>query len=238
MKEIAYILLDVVPSTHDWIKSHLHQLDPKKMSCVTAEGQTAGRGRMGRKWVSPTGKNIYASLFFTTESCFLPNMGQVLALACTTVLKSYGFAPQIKWPNDILIGEKKVAGILAEAVSGGVILGIGINVNMEEEVLKTIDQPATSLACLSKKEWDRQEILQAVVHQFAHNLAQLESQGFSSFHRIFESQLAFRDQEISVRDSGHTLHGVCEGITVDGRLKLRIPSGEVLTLMTGDLELG
>src|SRR6185436_13745053 len=160
--KIHYITLDSVDSTNNWVKSHLADLKP--LTCVTAEEQTAGRGRFKRHWISPRGENIYASLYLTVPlgSGYLPNLGQIMAFACAKVLRGLGLKALLKWPNDILIQDKKIAGVLTETVTKddeiGVILGIGLNVNMSQESLNTIGVPATSLFDQSKKKWDRQEL--------------------------------------------------------------------------------
>ena len=108
------------------------------------------------------------------NSSYLSNLGQLLSISCATILKKKGFSPQIKWPNDILLSGQKVAGILTEAVTFedrvGIVLGIGLNVNMSKELLKSIDQPATSLAQLGGQTWVVEQILEALLKQFLKDL--------------------------------------------------------------------
>jgi BirA family biotin operon repressor/biotin-[acetyl-CoA-carboxylase] ligase len=153
--KIQYIQLDTIDSTNNWVKAHLSELS--SLTCVTAVEQTAGRGRFKREWVSPRGQNIYATLFLTVPlgTGYLCNLGQLMAFACAKTLRGIGFSAEIKWPNDVLIQGKKIAGVLTETVTQkeaiGVVIGIGMNINMPEEALQAIDQPATSLLQLSKK---------------------------------------------------------------------------------------
>lgn len=229
-QNIHYIHFECLDSTNDWVKKNIHVLDPQRLTCITASEQTAGRGRFSRKWLSPKGQNVYASLFFCipSESKITPNLGQILSLACVHVLKEKGFAPQIKWPNDILVSGKKVAGILGEAISLkdrgslGMILGIGINVDTPSQILEKIDQPAGSLSSLSNHFLTFEEILRPLVDKFAEYLETLQKEGFSVFHPEYESFLAFKGQHIHCMDGNRRVNGICHSIDPEGRLKLLV----------------
>ncbi len=237
--KIQYIQLDSVDSTNNWVKSHLQELS--SLTCVTASEQTAGRGRFKRHWVSPRGQNISATLFFTVPlgAGYLCNLGQLMAFSVAKTLRGIGFYPQIKWPNDILIQGKKIAGVLTETVAQGdmigMIIGIGMNVNMPEDALQSIDQPATSLLQLSKKKWDIQELTELLMTRFLHDLQLLQKSGFAAFQAPFEELLAYKGEQITCRDGTQTITGICHSITPDGRLQLLLPSGEIKTLTAGEL---
>jgi len=241
-KNVDYIHFDTIDSTNTWAKTNAHTLDPEKLSCITALEQTAGRGRFSRKWLSPHGQNIYATLFFVIPkgSPYLPNLGQILAYSCASVLKEKGFEVEIKWPNDLLINRKKVAGILSETVSlndsSGVALGIGINVNMSEELLKKIDQPATSLAQLSMKTWKLEQLLEPLIQQFLQDFELLHQKGFAPFQSNFQKLLAYKGQEITCNDGVKTIKGICHAITKDGKLELIPSSGKPITLSAGEVK--
>jgi BirA family transcriptional regulator, biotin operon repressor / biotin---[acetyl-CoA-carboxylase] ligase len=137
--------------------------DRAEGAVAVAEEQTAGRGRLGRSWISPPRVSILCSIVLTppVEPPKLPELTVVAAEACaeaieaTTMLDS-----RIKLPNDVLVGERKVAGILAEARDGRVVLGMGINVNIEPEQLPAgTDPPATSLLAELGRPVDRVELL-------------------------------------------------------------------------------
>lgn len=238
---INYIHFTSIDSTNTWAKNNSNILDPGCITCITAQEQTAGRGRFFRKWLSPKGQNIYATLFFQLpkQAPYLSNLGQVLCLSCCSVLREKGFSPQIKWPNDLLIGGKKVAGILCEMISMGenfgIILGFGINVNMSQELLDMIDQPATSLAQQSGKSWRVEEILEAVVQRFTIDLDILERLSFSHFHKIYEQLIAYKGQLMSWSDGVKKVTGICQSISEDGKLNLLAPSGETITLSSGEI---
>jgi BirA family transcriptional regulator, biotin operon repressor / biotin---[acetyl-CoA-carboxylase] ligase len=237
--KINYIQLDSVDSTNDWVKSHLQELS--SFTCVTALEQTTGRGRFKRHWISPRGQNIYATLFFTVPlgAGYLCNLGQLMAFSCAKTLRGIGFYPQIKWPNDILIQGKKIAGVLTESVTQGdligMIIGVGMNVNMPQEALQSIDQPATSMLQLSKKTWDIQELTELLMNRFLHDLQLLQKSGFAAFQAPFEEMLAYKGEQITCHDGTQTITGICLSITADGRLQLLLPSGEIKILMAGEL---
>ncbi len=237
--KIQYVHLDSVDSTNNWVKSHLSELSP--FTCVISEEQTAGRGRFKRHWVSPRGENIYATLYFTVPlgSGYIVNLGQIMAFACAKVLRGIGFEAELKWPNDILVHGKKISGVLTETVTQGeeigVIIGIGINVNMPTESLETIEVPATSLLQLSKKKWNLQELTELLMNHFLQDLEVLKKSGFAPFQAPFEKMLAYKGQEITCRDGAQTIKGICHSITSDGHLQLLLPSGETKLLSSGEL---
>jgi BirA family biotin operon repressor/biotin-[acetyl-CoA-carboxylase] ligase len=130
---------------------------------VVAEEQTAGRGRLGRRWFAPAGTSLLCSLQLgpDTPTERLPELTGVAARACAeTIAALTGLKPALKFPNDVLVGGRKVAGILAEAREGRVVLGIGVNVNVPAGDLPTdVGRPATSLLVESSREIDRAELL-------------------------------------------------------------------------------
>jgi BirA family biotin operon repressor/biotin-[acetyl-CoA-carboxylase] ligase len=243
LKNIYYIHFDTIDSTNTWTKKNAATLDPNQLTCVTALEQTAGRGRFFRKWLSPKGQNIYATLYFCLpcECPYIINLGQILSLSSIAVLKKKGFSPQIKWPNDILLDGKKVAGILSETVFSedriGAILGIGINVNMSQELLETIEQPATSLAQLSGQTWTLEQILEPVLKQFLKDLDTLLTNGFEPFRPGYEKLLAYKGETIACNDGLKMIKGICHSINSDGRLNLVLPDGQITTLSAGELKL-
>jgi BirA family biotin operon repressor/biotin-[acetyl-CoA-carboxylase] ligase len=138
------------------------QVTPSTQRLLTEE-QTEGRGRLGRRWHSPPGVSLLFSILLEppVETARLPELSLVAGEACAGAIAAVtGTAPEIKLPNDILISGRKVAGILAEAREGRVVLGIGVNVNVSADDLPTeVDVPATSLLAETGHEIDRAELL-------------------------------------------------------------------------------
>lgn len=240
-EDIAFLHFETIDSTNTWAKEHASELDLEGITCITAHEQTAGRGRQNRNWLSPKDENIYATLFFCIpkEAPYVMNLSQALAIACCRGLKELGFDAKIKWPNDLLIEQKKVGGVLCELTSFkdriGVVLGVGINVNMPEIVLHAIDQPATSLAALSNKPWPVKQVLHCLLSQFIESLNMLQYKGFSALKESFDELLAFRGENISFHNGDGVFQGKLHSITEDGRLNLELDSGEIKTFSAGDL---
>jgi BirA family transcriptional regulator, biotin operon repressor / biotin---[acetyl-CoA-carboxylase] ligase len=139
------------------------EADVPEGAVAVAEEQTAGRGRLGRPWHAPARTSILMSLNLrpAIEVPRLPELSVVAGVAAAEAIAlETGVQPQVRFPNDLLIGGRKVAGILAEARDERVVLGIGINVNLTENELPTgVDTPATSLSIESGAAVDRARLL-------------------------------------------------------------------------------
>ena len=223
--EIVRHNFKVIDSTNTWAKQHGHTFDRTKMSLITAEEQTAGRGRFKRVWLSPAGQNIYATFCFFVEKHRFDsvNIPQILALSALRTVKSLGFNPQMKWPNDLFLNGKKLGGILAETffVSDSIcmVLGIGINVNMPQEVLNTIDRPATSLFTESGKTFGINEVLDLLVEAFMKDLDLFFEEGFLPFLSDYKAHLDLKTHpRVKVNDGRTILEGTLDSINNDGSL--------------------
>ncbi|HSX04706.1 MAG TPA: biotin--[acetyl-CoA-carboxylase] ligase [Rhabdochlamydiaceae bacterium] len=241
LKKIYSIRFNQIGSTNAWMKEHASSLAPNHITCVTASEQTAGRGRFGRPWISPKG-NIYSSLFFSIprDTGYLSNLSQILSYSAAKALEEKGFAPKIKWPNDLQIAGKKIAGVLTETVDLkeglGVVVGIGLNVNMTADFLQAVDQPATSLAEESGKTWDVEELMAAILEKFRQSLFILEKDGFAPFQAAYEERLALKGQSIQCQKGNENIEGICHSISPDGKLNLLLPSGETESLGSGEIK--
>ncbi len=163
--EVIFYEIATTESTNDLSKKLLPQLNKEALTVVYTWDQTGGRGQYGKSW-SSTRKDITASFCFFIPSQNLdiallvrPGAEAVVALANSLGIKK----PHIKWPNDVLVEHKKIAGILCETVplgsSTGVILGIGLNVNSSEDDLQNVGQPATSLLLETDSCYEPESIL-------------------------------------------------------------------------------
>jgi BirA family biotin operon repressor/biotin-[acetyl-CoA-carboxylase] ligase len=245
-KHVNYIHFHCIDSTSTWAKENAAILDPHQITCITALEQTAGRGRFQRKWISPKGLNLCATFYFCVplKSSCIPNLGQVLCISCASMLKSFGFSPSIKWPNDILLNGKKVAGILCETTQIeslqeeellSIALGIGININTDDETLSSIDQPATSLKQLSNQEWSIEKILHQLSSYFVEDLDTLLSRGFGPFASSYDELLAFKGKHVTIQDGSRVLSGVCHSISKTGNLVLLSDTGEKIEAFAGSM---
>ena len=207
---------------------------------VVAEVQTAGRGRMGRGWVSSSG-NLYFSVLFRPP---MPVLGMISILAGVAVVRAIrtctGADPRIKWPNDVMLQGKKVAGILVEtAVQGDrvdyAVLGIGINVDLDLDALSDIREFTTNLNVALDGAVSREDLLR----QLLHDLDALYHQAVQGLPVLPEwrpllDTLGQRVQTYG-RTPSHT--GVAEDIDELGNLLLRLDDGSLLTLTAGDISL-
>lgn len=236
--EINCLHFDTLNSTSTWSKENYKKFDLNKITLVTADEQTAGHGRYNRKWHSPAKKNIYATFIFCLEKIFssIGNITQIAALSIVKTLQEKGFHPLLKWPNDVLIDKKKLAGILCETIEENnhlvVILGIGININMPQEFLQQINQPATSLLVESGYEFDKQEILSLLTKHFLQDLECYLKIGFFPFLETYKNFLMHqKGTQITINSQT----GTFERIDQDGTLILTI-NGQEKKFLAGEIE--
>jgi BirA family biotin operon repressor/biotin-[acetyl-CoA-carboxylase] ligase len=242
--DITNIYLECVDSTNQYAKMYSEGFDPNQITCIIADEQTAGRGRFNRQWHSPKGQNIYVTFFFRLpiHTLHLTCLAQLMTLGIAMVLLREGVACAIKWPNDIQVKKKKMAGVLCETRFHShdveIFLGAGINVNMTEDHLSRINQPATSLHLETGHEWNRADLLKKCQKQFVADLQQFKKEGFTPFRRLFENLLAYKGQTVRCFDGDHEWIGICHSITADGQLNIYLPNKEIHTIRSGDLDLG
>lgn len=233
---------DQIDSTNNWGKANAQNLPRDKVTLVTADSQTAGRGRFKRRWESPPGQNIYATFCFFVEKhqSNIGNIPQVLALSAAKTLIDLGFAPTLKWPNDVLLSEKKVAGILAETTplseNRCVIIGIGLNVNMPAATLAQIDRPATSLLVETGRAFEVEKVLNGLVGHFMEDLELFMEEGFFPFLEAYR-QMMPRDPAKLIRfhDNRTVWEGTFHSITPDGSLCLQLQDGTLKTFVAGEI---
>lgn len=169
--EVHTIHFEAIDSTNSWAKLHARSFDPKKITCIIADVQTAGRGCFDKQWVSKKG-NLTMSLFFHIErdSPLVPYMAQLLSFSTYQVLEREKIGVRIKWPNDLLVNGKKLCGILVETIhldgELGIVVGMGLNVNAPVET----NQPTTSLIELTGRTWDLPKLTDQIIIQFQKDL--------------------------------------------------------------------
>ncbi len=215
--------------------------DAEEGAVVVAETQTAGRGRQGRNWVSQPGNLLVSVLFRPTLEAlpFISIIGGVAA--ARAVRKVTGLEPQIKWPNDLLIQGRKVAGILAESAIAGdsvwyAVLGVGMNVSLNTDQTEEIASFATSVNAAAGKVVPREDLLR----QFLMDLDALYLALGQDQSPIEEWQglLSTTGQRLEATWGNESFIGVAEGTDPMGNLLLRQDDGSLLTLTAGDVTLG
>lgn len=211
---------------------------------VVAEHQTAGRGRRGRQWVSPARKNLYFSAILRPElpPQRAPELTLVAAVALAETLTEAGVDARIKWPNDVQVGGKKIAGILTELSADAervhfVILGVGVNLNLRaselpEELLST----ATSLWEARGEKVPRALFAAALWTRLEEWLDRHADAGFAPVRERWKALSSTLGQEVLVRSERRELRGVAEDIDESGALILRTSDGALERILAGDVE--
>ncbi|MGH7830363.1 MAG: biotin--[acetyl-CoA-carboxylase] ligase [Candidatus Binatia bacterium] len=211
---------------------------------VIAEGQTRGKGRMGRAWVSPPYRNLYLSVILR-PALAPPRAAQVTLMAAValaeTVRAFLPFPPEIKWPNDILVGGKKLAGILTESSMEAdrvrfVIVGIGVNLNFPKELMpEDIRDTATSVIILTRKAVDREEFARRLIQDLDRCYGDLEERGFASLAQRWERWFVLKGKMVRVEMMGQPIVGKAMGIDSDGALLLEDEQGASRRVIAGDV---
>lgn len=200
---------------------------------VLAEHQSGGRGRRGRQWVSPYGQNLYCSVGLRIEGGArqLEGLSLVVGLAVLRALRAKGLSGVgLKWPNDILVGNRKIAGILLELIGDpadicSVIIGIGINVNMRSPDVQ-IDQPWTSMLLEGGEPVDRSELAVSVLEQLDLCLAQSVYGGFKTLRAEWEADHLWQGRSASLVAGQRRIDGVVLGVDDSGALRMDVEGVE------------
>lgn len=210
---------------------------------IVADEQVEGRGRRGRRWLTPPGSALAFSLVLrpSVHQAGTPGgIALVGALGVCEGLHELGLRPLIKWPNDVLLYERKVSGVLAEADWIGdelehVILGIGVNVREESVPPQAeLDYPATWVEAEAGGRVDRAQLLRGILRGVDHWYAQL---GTPQLLAAWESRLAFRGDPVEVSEGRGPLRGILVGLTSQGRLRLAGQASGVVELEPGEHRL-
>ena len=199
---------------------------------VLSEQQTAGRGRRGRTWVSPYAQNVYYSLVLRIEDGLrqLEGLSLVVGLAVMQALRESGVqGAALKWPNDVLVGQQKIAGILLELVGDPadichVVLGIGINVNMQKS--DAIDQQWTSVQLETGAPVDRNSLVARLGQQLLSHLERHKTGGFAVLQGEWECNHAWQGRTVSLIAGVNQVDGVVLGVDRQGALRLSVDGVE------------
>lgn len=232
---------DRLPSTNAYMKECFYQNSPPVNGTVFAtRDQTAGRGRSERRWVSAPDTNLCFSLFVETDCPLIevPSSTMAAALGITDFLNGRNIAAAPKWPNDVLVGNRKICGILSERVEAaaarGIIVGIGLNVNMTSEEADAIDRPATSMLIESGNAGDLSQTLEELLPFLEHWIGEWKSGGFSSLRNIWTEKAGPIGKPLKVHDGALHKEGTLAGYGNHGELLLQTFQG-LETIWSGDV---
>lgn len=200
-----------------------------------AEHQSAGRGRKGRQWVSPFGRNIYFSTAweYTGGAAALEGLSLAVGVAIVRALKKNGIdGVQLKWPNDVLWQQQKLAGILLEMKGDAagicqVVVGVGLNVHMSDQEGAAIDQGWASLMKLQPT-ISRNQLVIDIANELLPLLATFHQNGFAPWKEEWESFDEFRGKEVDIHVGSQVTTGTVLGVNETGALRLQTATGEQL----------
>jgi BirA family biotin operon repressor/biotin-[acetyl-CoA-carboxylase] ligase len=239
--ELRYF--DTLGSTNDEALAWATQGAPD-LSLVVADEQTAGRGRLGRKWFTPPGAALAFSLVLRPSQADRPHLSRTVGLAALAVchtLSKYSMGAKIKWPNDVLILGRKVAGILVETVWTGdevdcQVIGIGVNLRKEAVPYHLVMQfPGTSLEGAGISVPERGQVLHGILSELISLRPRMVS---DEFIKEWQDLLAFRGEQVILQpQEGASISGQLLGLEADGSLRLRDETGVPITIQFGDVSL-
>jgi len=212
---------------------------------VVADSQSRGRGRIGRSWVSPPGVNLYTSIIF--RPAIRPqdahHLTFLMAVATAeAVARVSPVAPVVKWPNDVLIGGRKVAGVLLEMASEAdrvhfIVAGAGVNVNMTAASMPDeIGSIATSLKDVIGADVDRAEFARVLYSAVEKWYKVYMAEGFPAVLKAWRGYFASEGAPVKVTSFDDVISGICMGVDDFGALLVRVPSGQVERVISGDVE--
>jgi len=239
-------LYSIAESTNDLCLELCRQQIPEGAT-VIADEQTSGRGRLGRRWISPPGMNIYLSIMLRPD--MLPSEASIITLmasiGCVRAMKRAvpGIDAHIKWPNDIMIGAKKCGGILTESRIEGnklscTVVGIGLNVNMNDsELPKDTIIPATSMLAETGKALNRSVLTAAILQEIEACYIKLCKQGKQAVVDEWLPLTRMMQRKITVTGPEGEIAGIADGLDKDGRLIVRQQDNTFKTILSGDVKV-
>lgn len=230
-------------STNEWCK-RMSKENTEHGTLAVAEFQSDGKGRLGRKWVAPEGSSIMMSILLRPE--FEPQYASmltlVMGLSVAQAVRELGVEVTIKWPNDVVVSHKKICGILTEmGLQDGkireVVIGLGINVNLEE-IQDDLKDKATSLYLETGEKYDRNRLIGLVMEKFEINYEKfVQTCDLSMILDDYNILLANKSQPVRVLDKLAPYEGVALEIDRDGALLVRVQSGEIRKVCSGEVSV-
>lgn len=237
---------DVVSSTNDLILKAAESNQAQSGHICLAEYQEAGRGRRGRQWVSPFASNIYMSLLwrFSGGASSLEGLSLAVGLAVVKALTDVGISGAcLKWPNDILVNDKKICGVLIEMTgdasgSCSVVIGVGVNVRMPEQATEQIDQPWTDIvSSLNTTEVDRNEITARILDHVLAITKDFSLHGFEPLHEEWNSYDGYAGESIKLLMGDSEIFGIGRGVGPDGGIRIELEDGSLEVYKGGEISL-
>ncbi len=233
-----------LPSTNDLAKE-LAVIRAREGAVIVAEIQTSGRGRLERKWTSPQG-GIWLSIILRPKTAprHIPKLTLMASVAVAkTIRKSFPLKAEIKWPNDVLINNKKVCGILTEAKTCGqalnfVIVGIGVNANFDQDMLPAyLRDSSTTLKEELKREVERASLLRALLEEIDFYYDMFMNGKFDAILKEWRDLAGFLGSHVEILSHGERFRGWALDIDEYGALMVRLENQTMRKVASGDLTI-
>jgi len=211
-------------------------------ACLAADYQSAGRGRLDRRWLAPKGSCLLFSLILRPRLRLDQVFGltSLAALAvCRAVESQSDLKPLIKWPNDVFLEGKKLAGVLTEFTSRAedlefAVVGVGLNVNLTGGQLGKLPAPAASLKAATGRSWDRAALLAGILSQMNALYQEMAAGAYGILAKEYEARSLLYGRKVTVRDGEEVRSGIAMGVDQSGALLLEEPSGRISVIRHGD----
>lgn len=206
-------------------------------STVWAEEQSAGRGRRGAVWLSGPGEGLTFSVILrpSMPRALWPRLALVSGLAIVRVFEGLGLAAELKWPNDVLVKDRKICGILVEAFDDAVIVGVGINVN-EAIFPKSIAAIATSIRAETGRKFALSDLLENCIDELLHHASMVELD-FPFLAEAMRERCALAGRRVRILSAGASIDGTVRGISNQGELQLESEGGLLSFLQADQVRL-
>lgn len=231
---------DDLSSTNSFLKQNVGDFIP--YTTIWADGQEKGRGRHNRSWISKKGKDLTFSILIPLEKLaaeYWKNLTQITALAISDELEKINCNSLIKWPNDILVNNKKICGILCEVIEkenkSFAVLGVGLNVNSDRNDLASVDQPYTSIFLETGKMVDREALINSIVESVISMVKELMINGFRTFKDSVKLKTAWKNELRTIKDGEDKFKGRIIDLDDDGTLIFQKDDGQLVNLISGEI---
>ena len=236
-----------IDSTNLEAKREAHE-GATNFTVISAGEQTAGRGRSGHGWISPEGVSVATTMLIYPEGISMEHLPRLTIVAGVSVTEAveelYHLRTRIKWPNDVLINNKKICGILTEmeaenGIAENVVVGIGVNVHQrKEDLAPEIRDMATSIE-LDGQRASRQAVTEAIWRHFLHHYEIFQKNGGSleGILPSYNARLANKDRRVRVVHQAHDFEGIALEMEKDGRLLIQKDDGSVVAVDSGEVHV-
>jgi len=224
---------NTLDSTNDYIKKHINEL--KDWDIIIAKIQARGKGRYKRQWYSPKGGLWFSTIFSPDfESKNYALIPIISGISVVKSLNKFNIKAGLKWPNDIILNNKKIGGILSELVKNRIIIGIGINLNFKNELFnQELRKTATTIFSELNKKISQEKLLKNIIKEIQKNIPLIKKER-DKIKELWEKFDIFKGKEIEIISGNKAYKGEECGIDEDGELILNI-DGNIQKIISGEI---